>query len=102
MPWHVVQCAKMTCRTAPCGGVTFGRCARPACAPAGTIVTYASPATSSAPAETRASRPTIALHHLQRLQRSGARADLLHLDVVEMQDAQEHVRGPLRVVRKHQ
>src|SRR5690349_10048787 len=92
----------MTFRTSPCGGTTCGRVARPAsCADSVAAETNATtPATSAAPANARVTR--MRLHHLERLQPAGARPDLVHLDAVEVQQAEQHVRRPLRVVREHQ
>src|SRR5918993_796503 len=102
MPWQVVQYVKITLRGAPCGGTTCGLVARPNCAITGGAAVHA-----STPMATRVRwirRVTCdiraCLHHLERLQPARARPDLVHLNPIEMQDAEQHVRGPLRVVRE--
>src|SRR5687768_11694708 len=104
MPWHDVQFLKMTCRTGPCGGTTTGRAARPPiCADAGTVsaaATNAAAAIHSTPRTLCTPRifRTLVSDHFERLQPPGAGPDALHLDPVQMQEAEQHVRRALRVV----
>src|SRR5262245_24522890 len=130
MPWHDVQYLKITCRVGPFGGVTCGRVGRPPiCADTAaenaaiaTIITATGSKARTArlrgsgagfwgPASDRAGvwggaprgvdRATTS-HHFERLKPAGARADLVLIDPVQVKDAQQHVRRPLRVVREHE
>src|SRR4029450_1323890 len=105
MPWHDVQYLKITCRAGPFGGITCGRVGRGASWPArvaadadSTSATTAidlTVTTALAPGPEPRRRSS---QHLQRLETSGAGADLVLIDPVQVQDAQEHVRRALRVV----
>src|SRR6266508_359570 len=90
MPWHDVQYVKITCRAGPFGGVTCGRVGRPPIWPAG-VATDAHSVSAATPTPAR-TRPC----------RSIARPDLVRVDPVQVQDAQQHVRGALRVVGEHE
>src|SRR6185436_12520633 len=94
MPWHEVQYRKITCRTGPCGGFTCGRVGRAAsCA-----------ATGEPSATTNAATAIHVLisHHFERLKPAVARPDLVDVDAVQMQEAEQHVRRPLRIVGAHE
>src|SRR5262245_607205 len=104
MPWHDVQYLKITCRAGPFGGITCGRVGRgdnwPASVAADAQTTSAT--TPNAP-KTRTPRwLTTALHHLERLEPPGARPDFVLVDPIQVQQAQQHVRGALRVVGEHE
>src|SRR5437773_5448432 len=105
MPWHDVQYLKITCRAGPFGGTTCGRVGRGANWPADVAADAHSTSAAIAQAPTRRQRRSIttpSLDHLERLQSAGARPDLVLLDPVQVQDAQQHVGGALRVVGEYQ
>src|SRR5438874_1052672 len=104
MPWHDVQYLKITRRAGPFGGVTCGRVGRPAiCADTADEPSTAPSATTiAAAADMPVGRTVTASHHLQRMQPAGARPDPVLLDPVQVQHAQQHVRGALRVVGEHE
>src|SRR5215510_15644545 len=104
MPWHDVQYLKITWRAGPFGGVTCGRVGRPPIWPASvTADADSASATAPHPARTRQRRSiTTVLHHLERLQSARARPDLVLIDPVQVEHAQQHVRSALRVVGEHQ
>src|SRR5436305_15199595 len=98
MPWHDVQYLKITCRAGPFGGVTCGRVAlRPICAD-----TAAQESATTIAAAMPVGRIVTTSHHLQRLERAGARPDPVLIDPVQVQHAQQHVRGALRVVGEYE
>src|SRR5205809_4333403 len=104
MPWHDVQYLKITCRAGPFGGVTCGRVGRPPICPSSVAIDAhsTSAATAHEAARTRARGSiTTPLHHLERLQPAGARPDLVLVNLVQVQNAQQHVGRALRVVGTH-
>src|SRR6185436_13210451 len=103
MPWHEVQYLKITCRGGPFGGVTCGRVGRPPiCAETAVEQNAAPSAATIAAAATPVRRRVTTSHHLQWLEPPGARPDLVLIDPVQVQDAQQHVRGALGVVGEHE
>src|SRR5438067_9463306 len=103
MPWHDVQYLKITCRAGPFGGVTCGRVALPPiCADTADEPSTAPSATTIAAAAMPIGRIVTTSHHLQRLEPAGARPDPCLIDPVQVQHAQQHVRGALRVVGEYE
>src|SRR6516164_1194295 len=99
MPWQAVQFLRITNHTGPSGRVTCGRAGRRP------IWAYAGRAKVARSQKPEARRRTGCAEVLRMVlsdrQRSGARAETLALDPVEMEEAQEHVRCPLCIVREH-
>src|SRR6516164_89095 len=94
----------MTVRTGPRGMSTCGRVGLlKNCAAAGVAVAKAT-AANSHQFSFIARSPLLTARrsqHLEVREIARARADLVLLDPVQVQDAQKHVRGPLRVVGKN-
>src|SRR6516164_7260373 len=91
MPWQAVQFLRMTCQTGPSGRVTCGRAGlRPICAHNG-----------SANSAARTGFANFTSTTLRDRQRSGTRTETLAIDAVLMENAQQHVRSPLPVVREN-
>src|ERR671936_434699 len=99
MPWHDVQYLKITCRAGPFGGVTCGRVGRP---PICADIAAEPSTTTIAVAAMPVDRTVMTSHHFQRLKPAGARPDLVLIDPVQVQNAQQHVRSALCVVGEHQ